>query len=206
MFDVTPDGVAIRSDIVDVFRRFWKHLASPGATLTGPQRLQVAAVARDSKDRSSVLANQAQDFAVQLMQSPGTVREDHVRAVADAVGDPQTVEIIAIVSMLSAADSFHRALGAAPASLPEPASGDPTGDVSIGLKRRRTHVPVSPGPIPFALDLVPADAKVYMALHGPLYMTGEEMGSDTFQRSPGLDRAQMELVSSRLSFHNECFY
>jgi hypothetical protein len=206
MFESAPRGVAVRDDVVEVFRQFWKHLALPGATLTGSQRLQMAAVARDSNDRSPRVADEVQDFAIRLMQSPGTVLEHHVRTVADAVGDPQTVETIAIVSMLSAVDGFHRAVGAPPAPLPDPVDGDPTGEVAIGLKRRRTHVPVSPGPIPFTLDLVPADARMYMALHGPLYMTGEEMDSDTFQRSPGLDRAQMELVSSRLSFHNECFY
>ncbi|VAW06627.1 hypothetical protein MNBD_ACTINO01-965, partial [hydrothermal vent metagenome] len=33
-----------------------------------------------------------------------------------------------------------------------------------------------------------------------------EMGSPTFSRTPGLNRAQMEVVSSRTSLLNECFY
>ena len=71
---------------------------------------------------------------------------------------------------------------------------------------RRTHIPVPPGPIPVMLDLLPDEGAAFQALFGPQYMTGWEMALDTFRRSPGLDRAQMEVVSSRTSIHNECFY
>ena len=43
-------------------------------------------------------------------------------------------------------------------------------------------------------------------MFGPHFMSGWEMALDDFARRPGLDRAQMELVSSRTSLHNECFY
>jgi hypothetical protein len=37
-------------------------------------------------------------------------------------------------------------------------------------------------------------------------MTFEEMGSPLFERSPGLNRAQLETIASRTSFFQECFY
>ena len=43
-------------------------------------------------------------------------------------------------------------------------------------------------------------------LAGPQYMTYADMAFPDFARTPGLNRSQMELISSRLSFHNECFY
>ena len=55
-------------------------------------------------------------------------------------------------------------------------------------------------------DLLPMEGAVFQSLFGPHYMTGWEMALDGFARNPGLDRAQMELVSSRTSLHNECFY
>lgn len=206
MFSPLPPDVTVRDDIVAVFDLFWDRLARPGATLTGHQRTAVAAVARGESGTDDLTDPEVTHFAAELMQRPATVTGADVGRLVDAVGDPQTVEVIAIVSILSAVDGFHAAVGADPAPLPDARDGDPTGDIAQGLKRRRTHVPVSPGPIPFTLDLVPSDAHVFLALQGPLYMTDAEMDSDTFERSPGLNRAQMELISSRLSFHNECFY
>jgi hypothetical protein len=63
-----------------------------------------------------------------------------------------------------------------------------------------------PGSIPFSLDLVPAEGWALMEIHGPLYMTPDEMGDPQFNRSPGLHRPQMELVAARTSLINECFY
>lgn len=206
MFDFASAPVDIRSDIGDVFRLFWDVLARPGATLTGTQRVAIASAVRDPQGQSGVASHGLREFAIKLYVDPATIREEDVRRPADVDGDASTVETIAIVSMLAAVDAFHHAVGIDIPALPEPVAGDPTGDVTEGLKRRRTHVPVPPGPIPFTLDLVPSDARVYLALHGPLYMTGDEMDRDDFERTPGLNRAQMELVSSRLSFHNECFY
>ena len=206
MFDFAAAPVNVREDIRDAFRRLWAGLASPGASLTGSQRVAIARVARDSEQRTADVPEALQDLATMLMVDPAKVGEAEVRRAADGVGEAPTVEIIAIVSMLSAADTFHDALGLDREPLPTPIAGEPTGDIRADLKRRRTYVPMPPGPIPFALDLVPSDAELYLSLHGPLYMTDEEMSSDDFAREPGLNRAQMELISARLSFHNKCFY
>ena len=42
------------------------------------------------------------------------------------------------------------------------------------------------------------------ALHGPAYLTFQEMGDPAIQK--GLSRAQIELVASRTSSINECFF
>lgn len=140
------------------------------------------------------------------MHRPASVTETVVRSSAAADGDATTVEVIGLVSMLSAVDFTHLGLGADLEPLPQPQPGPPTGVVAEGLKRRRTHIPVPPGPIPVVLDLVPDEGAAFQAMFGPHYMTGWEMALDGFARNPGLDRAQMELVSSRTSLHNECFY
>ena len=140
------------------------------------------------------------------MTDPGAVDEGLVRYTADIVGDPMTVEVVGIVSQLSAVDGFHDALGIDVEPLPDPVEGEPTGAITPDLKRRRTHLPMPPGPIPVSLDLTPSEGLAMEAMAGPLYMTYGEMAFDNFERDPGLNRAQMEFISSRVSHRNACFY
>ena len=63
-----------------------------------------------------------------------------------------------------------------------------------------------PGPIPVALDLVPAEGRALRAMSGPFYMTEEQMADPSFARHPGLDTAQLEVVAARVSMLNQCFY
>ena len=55
-----------------------------------------------------------------------------------------------------------------------------------------------------ALSLVPAENAELERLHGPLYLTFDEMSDPAIHK--GLSRPQMELVAARTSAHNECFY
>lgn len=145
-------------------------------------------------------------LAETLFVNPSHVDGPMVRRAADEGGEATTVEIISIVSMLSAVDGAHIALGASLEPLPAALPGDPTGRIAEGLKKRRTHVPMPAGAIPVALDLLPRVGEVFQNSFGPQYMTGPEMASYDFRRTPGLDRAQIEIVSSRTSLQNKCFY
>lgn len=210
MFDFLDAPVPVRSDLPAAFRAEWAHLTAPGATLSSSQRIAVASASRQSvgaDERLELDLDQTiVDLAAGLMADPGAVDEALVRSTADSVGDPTTVEVIGIVSRLSAVDGFHDALGLALEPLPEPIEGEPTGEFAPGLKRRRTHVPMPSGPIPVSLDLTPSEGVAMEALAGPLYMTYSEMAHSDFSRAPGLNRAQMELISSRTSHRNGCFY
>jgi hypothetical protein len=63
---------------------------------------------------------------------------------------------------------------------------------------------VGPPTIPASLSAVPAEMDALEALHGPMYLDYEEMGDPAITR--GLTRTQMELIASRTSFINECFF
>lgn len=204
VFNFAGAPVPIRADLAEAFAATWAHLASPGATLTGPERLAVAAASRGKPDGGAHPALLA--LADRLGRSPGTVHEPQVRAAADIVGDAPTVEAVAVVSMLACVDGTHDALGIDRAPLPDPEPGEPTGDVAEGLKRRRTHLPMPPGPIPVALDLVGGEHDPREALSVATYMPGPAMDQPVWGRDPGLDRPQMEVVASRTSWHNDCFY
>jgi len=210
MFDFVAAPVPIRKDLRTAYATIWTHFARPGAVYDGAERRAILEQARSGDDRRPEIADlvphQIAALARTLYRDPSAVDQTLVRDAADAHSDAAAVEVISLVSMLSAVDGAHRALGVGLEPLPDPVSGPPSGQISSGLQRRRTHVPMPQGAIPFALDLVPSEARAFQASFGPQYMTGPEMGHSDFERSPGLNRAQMELVSSRTSLLNRCFY
>ncbi len=176
-------------------------LASPGAVLTGAQRVGLADAARTGD-----ISDELETLAHHLYSEPATVHEEHVRAAAEVFGDPATVEAVGIVSRLSSVDRVHDVLGVDLEPLPEPLSGEPTEEVAQDLKRRRGFLPKPPGEIPTTLDLVPSEGQALRAMFGPMYMTEHEMGDPHFHRDLGLNTPQLETVAARISLLNRCFY
>lgn len=210
MFEFIGSPVPVREDLKIAYGDIWVHLAGPGPTLTGSQRVGLAAFVRAARIGDTPawpdLPASILNLAALLFTDPAEVDRSTVRAAVDDAGDPMTVEVISLVSMLSAVDGGHRGLTAELEPLPTPREGVPTGAIAEGLKQRRTHVPMPGGAIPLALDLLPDVGRVFRHSFGPQYMTESEMGFDDFSRTPGLNRAQIEIVSSRTSLHNKCFY
>ncbi|GMQ98076.1 MAG: hypothetical protein BMS9Abin17_0581 [Acidimicrobiia bacterium] len=210
MFDFAAAPVPVREDLKTAYTTMWAHFARPGAVYDGAERRAILDHARSCDDRTPDTANLVPDRIAALARTlycdPAAVDQALVRDAADRHGEAAAVEVISLVSMLSAVDGAHRALDVELEPLPDPISGPPTGRISPGLERRRTHVPMPQGAIPSALDLVPSEAFAFQESFGPQYMTGQEMAYSDFERSPGLNRAQMELVSSRTSLLNQCFY
>jgi hypothetical protein len=194
-------SVRPRQDVMDAEEAQFAVLASPGAALTGEQRVALASAARNG-----YATDQLQTFARHLYTEPSTVHEEHVRAAADVVGDPATVEAIGIVARLSSVDRLHDVLNVDPEPLPQPRPGEPTGRITDALKRRRGFLPKPPGEIPSTLDLVPQEGDALRAMFGPMYMTEHEMGDPLFHREPGLNTPQLETVAARISLLNRCFY
>jgi len=209
MFNFSDSPAPVRTDVRDAFRSAWRYFAGPGPVLDAHQRNHLLREARSpstTDDRDTSVTGPLLELGRVLYGDPSGVDGALVRSATDSTGNPATVEAIGIVAMLAAIDGTHRALGVELEALPEPQSGEPTGRVATGLRRRRSHVPMPKGGIPTALDLVPDVGRAYRAMFGPLYMTLDEMESPTFARNPGLGRAQMEMISSRTSLINECFY
>jgi len=209
MFSFSGSPTPVRDDIPQSFRSVWETVSEPGPVLTAHQRNAVLTAARRTTDEQPAnigVPRTLCDLGRALYSTPGAVDGDLVHAASEDADHPATVEVIGLVAMLAAVDGFHHAFGVDLAPLPEPRAGDPTGRIAEGLTPRRTHVPMPQGAIPVALDLLPDVGVTYRSLFGPLYMTDAEMASPTFSREPGLNRAQLEVVSSRTSLLNECFY
>lgn len=203
MFTYSGSPVPVRDDLRDAHRAIWAHVAQPGPVFDASKRLSILNAARHAEASSN---DPLEQLATTLYVNPATVTGDMVRSAITTTGEPAVVEAVAIVSMLSAVDNTHRALGADIEPLPEPMTGSATGAIASGLKKRRGHVPMTRNSITVALDLLPTENAAYAASCGPHYMTFAEMVSPLFERSPGLNRAQLETIASRTSLIQECFY
>lgn len=203
------DRGAIRSDLSENLRQSWANLAGPGAVWTGPERLAIVAEARRARNQEaprSALSGAATEAARLLAAHPATARRGWVEGlVAAGLGYESYVELLGVVSRLVAIDTFCEALGLGVEPLPEPVSGEPTGEVSTQARPGKGWVPMVGGTsITQALSLIPSENAELERFHGPMYLTFNQMSDPAFTR--GLTRPQMELVAARTSAINECFY
>lgn len=199
----------MRSDLTVAFQDAWKGVASPGAVWTGRERVEIAAEARRARsnghagpDIDPLVAEAASTVAA----SPASIRRRWVeRVVGEGLGHPGYVELLGIVARVVAVDTFHQCLGMDLMALPEPIAGRPTGITDGRARAGKAWVPMVGGAsITQALSLVPFENAELELLHGPLYLTFEQMSDPGFTR--GLTRPQMELLAARTSAINECFY
>ncbi len=201
--------IPIRPEIPAVFTREWSRLAAAGSYWRGRQRIEIAAAARDaragSRARESSLPPVAVEAASLLGATPARASRSWVESTVADLGSGPYVEIVGVVSRAAAVDTFHRAIGSPLPRGPEPVAGDPTGIDDLAARSGPAWVPMVGGAsIVGALSAVPSEAEAQEDMHGPLYLTYEQMQDLEFVR--GLSRPQMELVAARTSALNECFY
>ena len=202
-------AIPIRREITAVFAREWSRLATAGSYWSGLQRIEIAAAVRQARAGSSAGASAlppaATEAASLLGATPARASRSWVESMVADLGSGPYVEIVGVVSRTAAVDTFHRAIGSPLPRLPEPIAGDPTGIHDPAARSGSAWVPMVGGAsIVGALSAVPPEAEAQEDMHGPLYLTYEQMQDLEFVR--GLSRPQMELVAARTSALNECFY
>jgi alkylhydroperoxidase family enzyme len=212
MFDFSTSPLPVTHDRAEAFRYVWRRLARPGTWWTGQERVAIAATARTVYESGHATAHTelpaaATGAAALLSHNPAAVSQAHIADWEDGGLTPSHyVELVGIVAQITAIDTFHRALDLDLEPLPEPEPGEPSAELpSTPATVTKAWVPmVGPPTIPTSLSAVPAEMEALEALHGPMYLTYEEMGDPAVTH--GLTRAQMELVASRTSAINECFF
>lgn len=142
--------------------------------------------------------------------------------MASGLAETHYVELIALVTQTAGIDNFARALGVAPPELQGGDTAEPSGYRPASAKHGTAWVAMidaedaigaeadlyDEGNVPNierALSLVPDQVRALRTIAEPHYMSFAAI-SDMSTRLPGLDRLQMELVASRVSAMNECFY
>lgn len=200
----SSDDLAITATIDAVIDAQWARFGEPGVWMSGEQRVEVLRLARRPggvppddpvSTAASMVAHRAASISASTVEGLESrdLRREHY------------VEIVGVVSRLTAIDTYERGIGRQVRDLPAARPGQPSHDVVAGARRRAGWVPTvgAIGP-PTALNAVPAEAAAQESLHGALYLSYADMSDLAAER--GLTRAQMEFVAARVSYLNDCLF
>lgn len=192
--------------IGDVIDAQWRGLGEPGTWLDGAQRVAVVRAARSESSVSAAAPDSIEDVARLVAHRAATITAQTVDAIeASGIDRTTYVEIVGIVSRVTAIDTFERGIGRRPRALPDAVDGTPTRAMLPEARRRAGWVATvgAIGP-PTALSSVGREAADQEALHDVLYLSYGGMSDLDADR--GLHRTQMELVAARVSLLNDCLF
>jgi hypothetical protein len=238
---------AMRPQLSAELARGWSRIGQPGTWLTAAERVAVAAETRHALHcplcaaRKSALSPLAVPGAhASLGQlAPAEIEAIHrIRTDSGRIGDtwhhslalPETryIELVSIVVVTVAADTFRRAAGLPELPLPSPQPGQPT---------RRRPAGATPGPgfthalrpehvtqedpnlfretselrerrganIHLALSLVPDSMFHWWDMFEPMYLDGPEM-REFGTEVRAISHAQLEMLAARVAALNRCEY
>jgi hypothetical protein len=204
-------------------------ISRPGDWLTGEQRVDawrhVRAAATDELDaarRSAVspfavegshgasdhLEAAAVEVVHRVASDPGRLTRAWAQTQIDAIGEEMYTELVGVVAIAMVVDRFHRALGRPEPDPPQPVVGDPARERPDDVGDVGAWVSQSTGPtaanVSRTLSLVPVTNGPWRDLVNTHYSRGAEFMSTVWQRP--LSRPQVEVVASRTTTWNECFY
>ncbi len=164
------------------------------------------------------------DAIHRIVTDPGRLGKTWLDGVlANGLSDAEYVETVGVIVNVMAIDRFRRGIGMAPAPLPEPLPGEPTRARPRGARPDGAWVPLlAPedaaeaeadlyrnAPVVTyvmrALSLVPDETRAYNAIGREQYVPAGASW-DFGSRVREIDYRQIELVASKVSVLNGCFY
>lgn len=187
------------------------NIATAGSFFTGAERIALAHQARYARGLESiasqlspVVAEAVRRVAVEAMNS----RSEHIAAwEAEGHDVLAFVELVAVVAQVSSIDSYRIGLGVALDPLPQPVPGQPVRADDDRAITTNAWVPtVGVALAPTALNALPNEKAAKDAVSKEWYLTDEYVHKYDIDPGRELTRAQMELVASRTSYLNECFF
>lgn len=204
-------------------------IARPGDWWTAAQRVDAWRHARDAETNpldlerraslsptavegdhgaSDELPAAAVEVVHRLASDPGRLTRSWAETQIGALGEEHYTELVGVVSIAAVVDRFHDAMGRPLPVLPKPTGGEPArvrpddvGDVGAWVSQ---STGVTRANVSRTLSLVPITGAAWRGLVDSHYSRGAEFMHAVWQRP--LDRAQVELVASRTTGLNECFY
>jgi len=217
-YDKTP--IDVPDDIARSHREAWQLLAAPGTWWTAAERLGIAVRARKR------FAARSTPPWLREVPSPPATLDRTTAAVVDKVtldaraidrdwaewasgelGAERYVELVAVVATIVMLDVYAEAVGVDLTPLPYPEPGEPSRQRPDGLGDIGAYVPMlDPFPaanVARALSLVPDANRLFRTVSVPTYSAPGF--ADLVWDTP-LSRPQVELIASRVSALNECFY
>ncbi len=227
-FEYSDVDLPIRAKTISSQQESWRIISSPGRWWSGAERVEIARIGRAARDlgaADSELLPEAAVHAVQkLVVDNANLSREWYEAMIAAPGmsEDRYVELVAVTVHALSIDEFHRALGLELEALPQPIDGKPTRERPTLAAQRASWPPIVPrdglnpgdqelyGPLEWganvisALSLVPENVRWLHDLSEGHYLSFQEMRQPDPLRS--ISRPQIELIASRVSALNECFY
>lgn len=234
----------VREGLDRELRRAWARLAAPGTWWSGAERLAIAAEARNAHacalcrrrkealspytvpgehDSLGAVPATAVEVAHRIATDASRLKRSWVESVHGGdLSEEQYVEIVGVVALVTALDTFDRAMGRGMRPLPAPVPGEPIRLRPAGARRDLAWVhtvapqdlaPDDPDPytvhgeknIHRALSLVPQEVLNFFDLDVELYLKDHEIREfGTEHRA--LTHAQIEMLAARVSALNGCYY
>lgn len=249
MIEVAGEMLPVREGLAREIETAWDRLSQPGTWWTGAERLAIAAEARQAEtcdlcarreaalspytiegahDGLGVLPACAIEAIHRLSTDAGRITEQWLGALwagdygAPTLDESGYVEIVSIVAIVVALDTFDLALGRPRRALPGAMDGDPTRQWPSGAKKNLAWVSTlapedvsaqDPNPYPVhgeknihrALSLVPREVFNFFDLDVELYLQDHQV-RDFANEHRAISHAQIELIAGRTSALNGCFY
>jgi len=204
-------------------------LGEAGDWLTGAQRVDVWRQVRDAAtneldqarraalspnaisemhDPTDELSAAAVEVAHRVASDPGRLTRGWAEQQIQALGEETYTEIVGVTAIASVVDRFHVAIGRPAPELPAPQPGEPTRVRPDGVGDVGAWVSQSSGPttanVSRTLSLVPCTNVIWRSLVDSHYSRGAEFLDTIWSRH--LPRPAVELIASRTTGLNECFY
>jgi hypothetical protein len=228
----------------------WAWLGAPGIWWSGEDRVAIVAETRHAAtcalcrarkeaaipaailgthDSISTLPAAAIEAIHRIRTDSGRLGESwYRRLIGPELNEGQYVELVAIVAITVAIDSFRQGIGAPPLDLPLPMPGLPSRVTPPGAKPGLAWMPVLfpqdwapptpdlyralPGPpergrghIHHALSLVPDAMIAWWDMFEPMYLRSAEM-RDFTREFRAVTHAQIEMLAARTAALNQCIY
>jgi hypothetical protein len=236
----------MRQELREALDKAWFALGAPGVWWTGRERLAIIEEARAARDcelcrarKSAMLPNSvagrhapatdlpeaAVEAIHRIVTDPGRLSEAWYRRVTGlGLGDEAYVELLSVVAIATAVDTFDRAIGNARRILPDAAEGAPGRRRPKGAKPGLGWMPmlapedVAPDDPPLyasggriggnvhrALSLVPEAMMQFWDMFETMYLPQDAM-RDFTNEYRAIGHAQIEMLAARVAVRNQCVY
>lgn len=236
----------MRQELRDALARAWRALGEPGVWWLGADRLKIVREARAARgcnlcgkrktalaphsvagahDAVTDLSPSAIEAIHRIVSDPGRLSHEWYRRTTSAeLTDEAYVELLSVVAITTAVDTFDRASGAKPRPLPEAVPGVASRRRPSGAKPGLGWVPmlapedVTPDDPPLyssagriganvhrALSLVPAAMMQFWDMFETMYLPQDAM-RDFGREYRAIEHAQIEMLAARVAARNQCAY
>lgn len=240
----------IRRDLAAAQALAWSEVGAPGTWWNGAERVAIATETRHAAqcrlcaarrqalspsmvagehDSLGVLPAPAIEAIHRIRTDPGRLGHGWYRGIVEAgLDEERYVELVSMIAITVAVDTFRRASGLEPWPLPAPKPGTPTrrrpAGARPGVAWMATLLPddctaedpdlyqARPGPrrrgggyVHHALSLVPRSMMHWWDMFEVMYLPSAAM-RDFAREYRAVSHAQIELLASRVAALNQCVY